>query len=56
MKRVAEMMVRFFFKALLIGAVGIFYIFGYTDYQNISEMVKDIERYDPSSQNELPVF
>jgi hypothetical protein len=54
MERVAELMARFFVKALLMVAVGILYIFGFTDYQNVSEIVKDIERYDPSSQNEIP--
>jgi hypothetical protein len=54
MERVAELMARFFVKAMLMVAVGILYIFGFTDYQNVSEIVKDIERYDPSSQNEIP--
>ncbi len=44
MERAAEMMVQFFFKTLLMVAVGVFYIFGYTNYRNISEIVKDTER------------
>lgn len=42
-----------FFKVVLMVTVGIFYILGYTDYKDISEIVKDITQGYPSNQEEL---
>lgn len=41
MERVSDKMERFFFKALLMVEIGICYIFGSTDNQNISEIIED---------------
>ena len=55
MERVAETdTVRFFFKTLLMLEIGICYFFGLTEYQNISEIVEEIKRFDPFSLNENP--
>jgi hypothetical protein len=54
MERIAETIVRFFFKTLLMVEIGICYFFGLTEYQNISEIVEEIKRFDPFSLNENP--
>jgi len=63
MDRIPAMIMRFFWGALLIFyqlvlmvAVGIFYLLGYTDYNNIAEMAKDIMQGYPCTQEEIPNF